>query len=254
MTLLGRMAIASILASAVIAGSTGGADAGHKGKGNLSPKQVFSLDSVVFGRTYGEWSAAWWQYTLSNPASNSPIFDTGDCTVGQSGPVFFLVGKSCATNQTGCDATKSVVRNCTIPQGRAIYFPILNSEDSLPEEQVNPSGSNHTPLTQINELRQLIAPFMDGVTGLSVTLDGKSLKDPESSRVQSPAFAFTLPDGNEFQASGENVPSGTYLLSVDDGYYVMQQPLSKGSHTLHFGGTITAFSFTLDITYNITVN
>lgn len=248
-----RVAIVGVLGVAFLAGSGGNAFAEHKRKGNLSPKQVFSTDSVVFGRTYGEWSAAWWQYTLSNPESSSPIFDTADCTQGQSGPVFFLVGKTCATNQNNCDATKPVTRNCTIPEGKAIYFPLLNSEDSLPEEQVNPSGPNHTPLTQINDLRQLVAGFMDQVSGLTVTLDGKSLQDPASFRVQSPAFAFTLPDNNEFEAGGENVAAGTYLLSVDDGYYVMLQPLSKGSHTLHFGGTITPFNFTLDITYNITV-
>src|SRR3954468_7173100 len=51
---------------------------------------------TVTGNTYGGWSAAWWQYVSSIPASDNPLLDqTGaDCSVGQSGSVWFLVGVS----------------------------------------------------------------------------------------------------------------------------------------------------------------
>src|SRR5438046_2933198 len=46
------------------------------------------------GHTYGEWSAAWWQYVLSFPTATNPLLDaTGaNCAQRQTGNVFFLVG------------------------------------------------------------------------------------------------------------------------------------------------------------------
>jgi hypothetical protein len=51
----------------------------------------------VFGKIYGEWSAAWWQWAVSIPASESPVLLTDDdlnfdCSLGQHGPVWFLAG------------------------------------------------------------------------------------------------------------------------------------------------------------------
>ena len=54
----------------------------------------------------------------------------------------------------------------------------------------------------------------------------------------------------------------TTSSAVSDGYFVMVRPLSAGEHVLHFGGAFVFtlaedgfdFSFTLDITYRITVS
>jgi hypothetical protein len=40
--------------------------------------------------------------------------------------------------------------------------------------------------------------------------------------------------------------------AVADGFYVMLHPLSKGTHTINFGGSKSG-SVALDMTYNITV-
>jgi hypothetical protein len=208
--------------------------------------QVVAPDQVAYGRTYAEWSASWWQWALSIPAATHPLADAGPCSTGQSGQVFFLGGSF------GVSSTDS--RNCSVPSGQALFFPILNFEDSLAEEAVNPSGPMHTPLTTINELRQLIGPVMDTATNLQVDVDGKALKSLQGFRVQSVPFGFTLPVGNVFaDVFGEAVAAGTYFPSVDDGFYVMLRPLATGSHTLHFHGTVAAFGFTLDITYHLTV-
>ena len=44
-----------------------------------------------------------------------------------------------------------------------------------------------------------------------------------------------------------------YYPAVDSGYYVLLPPLSAGQHTIHWAGSITFFSLSLDVTYNITV-
>lgn len=206
---------------------------------------VIPADTVAYGRTYSEWSAAWEQWADSIPAPNHPLMDNGDCSVGQSGPVWFLGGKFCALNNPNC-STNNVVRSCSVPAKKALYVAVMNAEDSVLEEQ--------NPKKQIGELRAFLASVMDGVT-VSFDLDG--LKVPhlkEYFRVQSPAFVFTLPDDNFLTAIGEGpFTGGTYYPGVDDGVYVMVPPLRPGPHKMHFHGFMPAFNFTLDVTYYLTV-
>src|SRR2546430_829456 len=56
----------------------------------------------VGGQTYGQWSAKWWQWALEsqNVSSNPVVAQAGtasapqavDCTMGQSGNVWYLAG------------------------------------------------------------------------------------------------------------------------------------------------------------------
>jgi hypothetical protein len=89
-----------------------------------------------FGRTYGDWSAAWWQYVFSIPTPQNPLFDTtgAQCHVGQSGNVFFLVGSVLGT-------TDPIVRECTIPPGRMLFFPLVTLEDNVAEERQSATWS-----------------------------------------------------------------------------------------------------------------
>src|ERR1035438_1335045 len=105
-------------------------------------QKVIDRDSVAYGRTYSEWSAAWEQWSYSIPASQHPLFDNGDCSVGQSGPVWFLGGKFCYNGGT-CSYTR-VVRSCRIPVGKALYVAIFNGEDSALEESVAENPGNES--------------------------------------------------------------------------------------------------------------
>src|SRR5690242_17543598 len=89
--------------------------------------QVISPGSVVGGRTYSEWAAAWEQWALSIPATAHPLFDSppgnpADCSTGQmtpdgkTGPVFFLGGKFCRSNANSC-TPGTATRRCTVPAG-----------------------------------------------------------------------------------------------------------------------------------------
>lgn len=202
---------------------------------NPNPR-VLPVNGKPYGQTYGEWSAAWWQYVYSVPTSSNPLFDTSgaNCDVGQSGPVFFLVG---ATTSSAVD------RACTVPSGKALFFPVLNNEcDNIPDFQFT-----------IDELRSFCKAPMDAATNMSVSVDGVPIAGLDSTaspyRVQSPVFSITLPEDNIY--SFGVIPAGTYEPAVGDGYYVMLAPLSAGMHTVDFGGA--SGSFTLDITYHLTV-
>ncbi len=208
--------------------------------------QVINPDAVAYGRTYSEWSAAWQQWALSIPVANHPLFDNGDCSVAQSGKVWFLGGKFCAINDPNC-GTNHVVRSCSVPSGKALYIPILNAEWSVLEM--------NDPKYQITDLRSNAALNMDGAANLSFNVDGLRVPNLKKDfRVQSTAFMFTLPDDNLFTAVGEGpYTGGSYFPGVDDGVYVMLAPLPAGQHTIHFHGSLPVWHFTLDVTYHLTV-
>ena len=206
--------------------------------------QIFPLDSVPFGRTYGEWSAAWWQWALSIPVANHPLFDNGDCSVGQSGPVWFLGGKFCNTDNPQCDSS-SARRACTVPADKALFFPIVNIESSTLE----------SPKQTIVELRTFDEFIINFGTDIAATVDGAPIPNLKKKfREQSTVFSFTLPQDNLLNAIGEGpFDAGAYFPAVDEGFYLMLAPLPAGPHVIHFHAVFPAFDFTLDITYNLTV-
>lgn len=207
---------------------------------------IIPRDSVAYGRTYSEWSAAWEQWADSIATKSHPLFDNGDCSTAQSGPVWFLGGKFCANNDPTC-GTSNVVRTCKMSYGKALYVAVLNSEDSTLEDSANP---------QIADLRAFTAAQMDGAANLEMDVDGEAVQDIRNNfRVQSPAFGFTLPADNFFTAVGEGpFNAGTYFPGVDDGYYVMLAPLPVGHHEIHFHGANPQWNFVLDITYHVYVH
>jgi hypothetical protein len=225
------LSVAVVMALAVLSGNA---------VADSAERLVVEPDEVEAGRTYAEWSAAWEQWADSLPSTASPLFDTADCSAGQSGPVFFLAAKVCAFS-TPCSFT--VTRNCSVPAGKALYFPIIGANDSVAEEGVAPSFG---PI--IANIRAGLAGVVDTATGVEVDLDSGHLP---AFRIQSVVYDFTLPQNNLYQAIGENIPAGTYSVAMDDGYYLMLKPPAKGNHKLHFTGTVG--SFTLDITYHLKV-
>jgi len=207
--------------------------------------RVYDRDSIVYGRTMGEWSAEWWQWAFSIPVSIHPLFNNPDCSVGQFGPVWFLGGSF---------VSNTAVRSCTVPAGKLIYFPILNTEDSSLEESFNNGCEDPTFGGTIAGLRKCADGGMNGVS-VSAEIDSVSVPHlAERSRTQSPAFGFTLPDENLLKiTTGNPYLAGSYFPSAGDGYYLMLPPLRPGNHVIHFHGAGAGGSFTLDITYHLTV-
>ncbi len=226
--------------------STPSVDANYQNPGILPP------NSRPGGLTYGEWNAKWWQWAYSMPVDAHPLFDTADCSQGQSGNVWFL-GSTFATDQgPEGEFIANPDRTCIIPPGKMLFFPVINVEGSTLE------GNGQTEA----ELREYAKWAMDHATDMSAEIDGKPVKNLEKYRVQSPLFTFgPLPENNVLQWLGFDAPAGTTSQSVADGIYLMLAPLSVGKHTIHFKGT---FKFTQepdgfdlvfkqDVNYQITV-
>jgi len=97
--------------------------------------------SSPYGQTYGEWSGAWWRWAYSFPAGEdqNPVQDpTGALAgLGQSGPVWFLAG---SFGQT-------ITRTATVPAGKALFFPIINTAwINIPELATIPGRTNNARL------------------------------------------------------------------------------------------------------------
>jgi hypothetical protein len=194
----------------------------------------------VFGRTYGEWSATWWQWLLSIPAPTNPTLDpTGQhCDVGQLDLLFFLAG---------APTSDAVMRACTVPSGRRVLVPIITAECSTVEPA--PFHGDHE-----RELRACAKTLIDGVEVSSVqaTIDGKAVEKLRHARVQSPVFDFIMPGRENFLG----LPGVTSGSSVADGYWLILEPLAPGDHVLHFEATIVSgpgAGFSQDVTYTLTV-
>lgn len=219
----------------------------HAGPGRVPPrnKQIFPPQSAPYGKTYGEWSAAWWRWASSIPAAGNPVVDqTGaNAAVGQSGPVWFLAG-----NLGG-----STVRTLNVPAGTSLFVPLFNTAYlGFPcDARDLPGCEIDQALEQANDVTTLvsfISPFMDGVT-LACEIDGVPVQNLAAYRVRSSAhYALTLPDENIF-----GLPAGPYHPCVDTGYYLMLSPLKSGQHTLRFAAATADESFALDVTYHLTV-
>jgi hypothetical protein len=191
---------------------------------------------------FAKTTAQWWQFVISLPTTVNPLVDStgADCMVGQRGPVWFLAGTFFGGTAT---------RTCSIPEGEALFFPVINSV------QVNsPNVCGQTGNLGVNALRALAAPLIDAATNLSVQVDGKVVE--ELVRIRSVVFAATFPTDNIFNApcgGPGTVPAGVYSPAVDDGFYASLKPLSVGSHTLHIHAEVPSQNFVLDVTYDLRV-
>lgn len=212
--------IATMVALAVTLSLSAGGQAG-----DTPPKDKVK----VFGKTYGQWSAEWWQWVAAIPAAQNPLFSAGqvDLSIGQEGNVWYLAGSWVGP----------VERQGTVPVGTALFLPVFNVM------AYNAPGETYTE----EELRDMAEGFIDLATGVQCTVDGEpvaispTVRLRSIVRVQSPVFGF----------SGEVL--GSSDLAVSDGYWVMLPALSAGPHDIQFYAAIPEWGIEQDVTYNLTV-
>lgn len=183
--------------------------------------------SKPFGKTYGEWSAAFWQWIISAPSDKNPSNvndNTGKyCSKGQSGPVWFLP----------LVFSGDAVKTCNIPSGKTILFPVVVGECSTAEYPQYKTES---------ELRKCAKDQADKDTSMDATIDGKKISDLQKYRTQSPLFQVNFPNNNVFSAAAG--PSN----AVADGVLLLVSSLPPGKHQLQVSTRTVDFTSSATVT------
>jgi hypothetical protein len=212
-------------------------------KGKIN-KLIYERDDKPFGKTWEEWAALWWQWCSAEPDDSNPVADmTGEiCGKNQNhSDVWFLAGTFGGRAE----------RRCTIPAGKAIFFPIINDLISYAE---------YNFLVTEADLRAYAKSDLDQATIYNALVDGLELRNLEKYRVQSQLFSFRMPPhklGEKFICQSQG---------ISEGYWVFLRPLRVGQHTIHFVGEKLKFDeirhsnfkagkpkFRVEVTYYLTV-
>lgn len=201
---------------------------------------VMPTNAVVAGKTIAEWSAEWWKWAYSVSTNRNPLFDTNGAAAnnGQDGPVFFLAGVF------GISSEQS--RTFAVPEGKHLFFPLVN---------IGADNIDTVPPFTISELRDLIAGWVEDVTELELSIDGISVSNLFSRRVQSPVFSINHQTSDNVATWWAGHPiTGLVDPMVSDGFWIMLEPLPPGRHVIIFGGTFgPPVNFTLKIVDTVIV-
>jgi hypothetical protein len=191
----------------------------------------FTPEDKPYGLTYGQWTVKWWQWALSAPRAVNPLLDdTGEnASLNQTGPVWFLAGTF--------GENKIPRRSCSIPQNKAILFPVINYEMN---ELENPN------IKAEPDLIKHVMEDIDDITVKEATIDGQVVpiyriaSDP-------PIFSLNINHDNCIGVSG-----GTTEAAAD-GYWVFLKPLFQGKHHIYFHGACSGGTRNASAEYHLVV-
>jgi hypothetical protein len=205
-------------------------------------------------------AADWWSWAVSTPEAENPLMGEytdnpnhpylayepekcdGQPVTDVRGKKWFLAGS--AGDTSGGLNPEAAERSCTVPKGTQLFFPVVNTVVSDPVDGAE------------EDLPQIADALIDDALedgSWYVRVDGKNVKAKRIFRVQSAPFALDYHPQNPLAPFGY---TGS-LPSVSDGLWVTLPPLSKGLHTIEFGGDFYIdmydYAFPLDIVYHVRV-
>jgi hypothetical protein len=199
---------------------------------------IFPPGTKPYGLTYAEHAKNFQKWVLKIPAKDNPIDDpTGaKCTNGQSNTnssVFYL-----AFNNGGISQ-----RTCKVPAGKGLLIPVMEVEKSDKE----------APNSSVAQLDISAKKDQDNVNSLYLKIGDKeyNYNDLIKYRTHTDAFDAVFPDNAIY-----GVLKGGVSKAVADGFYIITEPLAKGTYTIHFKSSLLDPSnpdtnFAQDIKYTI---
>jgi hypothetical protein len=197
-------------------------------------------DITLHDTSISELVAGWWQWA----EEYYPDFEFGDgrvdCSLGQSGPIWYLGGTGGGVAERECDAP--------IKDHVHLMFPLVNAEVSNPDDWCNVFETDNCSIEQKREILDGI--FSEEPAGifntagclLQAEVDGvPAVYSASIVRTQSPTFEY---DGDP--------------EAVADGYWVILPQLPNGKHTIHFTGGICDIDngdviFDVEVTYDLII-
>jgi hypothetical protein len=178
----------------------------------------YPSESYPYGLSYGEWTVKWWQWLLSTPKSCNPLIDQSGENADINQPnehVWFLAGK------LGSEDKNLPLRNCNIPVGRSILFPVINCEANFiefPELKTKEALIDHV-VNDENTIVEKTCILND------MPIDVQRVKsDPE-------IFEVSLNNDNIYNVNGGNT------IACADGFWVFLRPPPRGEYELSFRGS-----------------
>lgn len=177
-----------------------------------SDSMLVGANEKVQGKALDEYANLWWQWASSMPADQSPVRDISGlkCDVNQNGPVWFLAG--------GYGSSK-IRRQCTIPQGHYLFFPVIN--------MINFANKTNSKLS-CEQVKANSAMNNDHLRAFEVRVDEQKWVNPVFHRASS-NHCFDL-----LGWPAKTVPTRRVYPSATDGYWVMLKPLPVGAHVIRF--------------------
>ena len=178
----------------------------------------FTNDSYPYGLSYGEWTVKWWQWILSTPKSSNPLIDQSGENAAINQPtehVWFLAGR------LGMEDKNFPSRNCNVPAGRSILFPVINCEANpieYPELKTKESLIDHVVKDENTIVEKICT-----LNGMPIDVQ-RVKSDPE-------IFEVNLHSDNIFNVNGGNTKA------TGDGYWVFLESLPEGEYDLSFRGS-----------------
>jgi hypothetical protein len=193
--------------------------------------EMYLIDEQPFGVSWDEWTTLWWQWFLSIPKENHPIYQPSGTSwaVSPIEPnVLFLVGSTGGKTE----------RTITISAGKAVLLPVINFTTSFSED---PSLRNEL------EMIMYAKSNIDDIVKKEVIIDGVNLIISENNRVRSSPFDFCFPTNNIY-----GVKDGP-TRGVGDGYWIFFKPLSDGEHNIRTFGSCLSGRIQIDVDTDLIV-
>jgi hypothetical protein len=181
--------------------------------------ECYEAESILFNKTYGKWTADWWRWALSTPASINPLVDkTGQhAAVNQpSDNIWFLAGRFGSLDRN------LPSRKAVVPERRSILFPILNCAASPLE---------YPQLKSDSDLIEHVERDISTIVKKDCFINGRRLN---SVRVPSDPKIFPVTINKE---NTIGVEGGGSTRAAADGYWVFLKPITPGYYTLSFEGS-----------------
>ena len=174
---------------------------------------VLSPTATVAGVSQADYAVSWWQWANRSRPGVRPYQDpTGAlCGLHQSGEVWFLAGT---------DGTDDVVRHCTMPVGKYLFFPVITM-----------LGMN-TPDTPASCAQAVAsaAENNDHLDRADVRIDGIRVRNIAHHRQRTPSCFDAYPNASYLERKGDQPKD--YYPAASDGYWLMLEPLTPGPHKI----------------------
>jgi hypothetical protein len=178
-----------------------------------APPVVLPPTATVAGVSQADYAVRWWQWANRSRRGVRPYQDpTGAlCGLHQSGEVWFLAGT---------DGTDDVVRHCTMPVGKYLFFPVITMIHM------------NTPKVPVSCAQAIasVAENNDHLGQAEVRIDGLRVRNIARHRQRTPECFDAFPDAPYLERKGDQPKD--YFPAASDGYWLMVEPLTPGPHTV----------------------